>query len=126
MWATTRVYSGVADLLCAAKKPARDAGPFRAPREVRHAPDIGQTIFLVRRVFETVLLPHLSDSDARKRSAVAIQGRDRPVGSDYLRQRNENTCHHCGSDTNNLGASWLFHASDSNPNCLRLTKNLMT
>ena len=117
MWATTRVYSGAADLLCAAKKPARDAGPLRAPRELHRAPDVGQTIFLVRRVFETVLLPHLSNSDACKRSAGGIQGRDRPVGSDYLRHRNENTYQYYGSDTNNLGASWLFHASDSNPNC---------
>jgi len=118
MRATTRVNSGAADLSCAAKKSPRDAGPLRAPREVRLSPDVGQTIFLVRRVFETVLLPHLADSDASEGFTGGVQGRDRPVWSDYLRYWNENACqYHCCRDTNNFGASWSFHASDSNPNC---------
>jgi len=66
------------------KKSARDAGPRGAPREMRLAPGVGQMIFLVRRAFETVLLPDLADSDA-VRAYGWRQGRDCPVWSDYLR-----------------------------------------
>jgi hypothetical protein len=100
------VNSGAADLSCAAKKSAHDAGPLRAPREVRLAPDVGQTIFLVRRVFETVLLPDLADGDACKGPTGGIQRRDRPVWSDYLRYGQENGCQpYCRCCyTDNLGA----------------------
>jgi hypothetical protein len=117
MRATTCVNSGTADLSQATKNSARNACPLRAPREVHLAPDVRQTIFLMRRVFETVLLPHLTDGDAYKGSTGGVQGRDRPVWSDCPWYGNENTYeHYCYCDTNNLGAIWSFHASNSNPN----------
>jgi len=82
---------GEDDLSCAAKKSAPDASPFRSPREVRPAIVVGQAIFFVRRIFETVLLPHLADCDACERSMGGVEGRDRPVWSDRLRYRNQST-----------------------------------
>ena len=124
MRATTCVNSGTADLSCAAKKSASDACPLRAPREPHLAPDVGQTIFLVRRIFETILLPHLADSDPHKWSAGGVQGRDRPVWSDCPRYGNEHTYeHYCCHDPNNLSPICLFHVPNSNPELSRLTKD---
>jgi hypothetical protein len=109
MGPATRVNSITADSSCAAKKPARDADPLLPRRKVHLPPVVGETIFLVRRVFETVLLPHLADGNACKGSMGGVQSRDRPVWSDCLRHWNEkNRQQYCGRHTNNLGASWSF------------------
>jgi hypothetical protein len=46
--------------------------PTCPPREVHFALDIGQTIFFVRGIFKTILLPNLSDRNAIERIVLGI------------------------------------------------------
>jgi hypothetical protein len=94
MWTTTRVYPRACDLSYAAKESDPDAAPPYASMKVRLAAKVRYVTFFLRGLIETVLLPHFADSDARKGSTGCVHGRDRPVWSDCLRERNEAACQH--------------------------------
>lgn len=83
----------------------RRTRPVRAARKLHFAIGVRQTIFLVGRIFKAVLLPDLTDSDARQRPVSGVQGGDRPAWCDRLRQRNEGSYQYHCCDRDDFAAS---------------------
>jgi len=78
-----------ANLSHTAEESDADARPVLTARKSHFTRTVCQTIFLVRHMFEAVLLPDLTDGDAHQRLVMGIQCGDDPVWCDRLRQRNE-------------------------------------
>jgi hypothetical protein len=105
MRTTASVDSAAADLTHTAKESSSDARPVRSARKSHLPTVVRQTIFLVRGIFQAVLLPDLTDCHARQRPASGIQRGHRPFWCDRLPHRNQsNNKYHC-CDKGNFAAS---------------------
>ncbi len=85
MSAAACVNSRFRNLSRTTKKAARNACPLLSPWEAYFALLISQSILFVRGLFEAILLPLLTDGDSGEGLVGAVQRRDRPLWSDYLR-----------------------------------------